>query len=295
MKEVSFTRKGNEWSGEFDSEGKNYVQILGAKEGGLTLSQYMEGMSPVVFDTMRLGNNSLFEINAPVGMKVRMESTVEVKACKTMKAGASGAAGQVQDVTFKLEGGVYRAAYDSEGECVIQIQSETEGRLSVFKSIDTMDPVLETVIRYANRTLQLSIPAGMKVHLESNVKVKACKRMAVAAGTSMGVLGNVSATVDSGIGTPAVQVSQGDGGLKFAFSNLKGQKGDKGDNGAPGAKGENGTPGAKGENGTPGAKGDPGAKIKSITLNVSGSTISGTATLTDQSTAQITGTYSAGA
>ena len=96
-----------------------------------------------------------------------------------------------------------------------------------------------------------------------------------------------SATVDNNTGVPSVEVALSEGNLNFDFKNLKGAKGDTGAAGSRGPAGAKGDKGDKGDQGAAGAKCDVGAKITSIELTITGSTISGTAHLDDESTASI--------
>lgn len=181
----------------------------------------------------------------------------------------------MKDISFSEKGKYYQADFVSEGPCVVQVDNgNTSTPLSIYRYMPDMDPSPDGNIEIApkKRTIDLDVPAGMMIRIISWSPVKAAKMVLkpVASsgdsGTDGGVT-NATASVDNNTGVPSVDVQLSGGVLNFDFKNLKGGQGDKG---------------------------DVGAKITSITLNITGETISGTANLDDETTAPITGTYTAG-
>lgn len=205
----------------------------------------------------------------------------------------------MENISFQEKGGLYVADFASKGKCVIQVDNGTAEKLRIYRYMPDMEPNSYDQLDFdcRKRVFDLDVPAGMMIRIISKTQVKAAKMVVVQEQSSEGgsSITGATATVDGNSSTPEVSVALQEGNLSFAFKNLKGEKGDTGE---PGAQGEAGTKGDKGDAGSAGAKGDKGdtgAKITSIELNVNGTAITGTAHLSDSTTAAITGTYTAGA
>jgi len=194
----------------------------------------------------------------------------------------------MKDIEFIEKNGLYVADFVSEGKCVIQVDNGTADEFVLYRHMPGMEPSSYDKLDFEprKRVFDLDVPTGMMIRIISKTEVKAAKMIVVSlpGGDSGSSISGATASVDTNTGIPSVDVTLEEGSLNFDFKNLKGEKGEVG------TKGDKGEPGT---DGTPGAKGDAGAKITSIELNITGTTISGTARLDDESTASITGTYMA--
>lgn len=206
----------------------------------------------------------------------------------------------MENISFQEKDGLYVADFTSKGKCVIQVDNGTADKLRIYRYMPDMEPSSYDQLDFdcRKRVFDLDVPAGMMIRIISKTSVKAAKMVVVQEQSSESggsSITGATATVDANTGTPEVSVALQEGNLNFVFKNLKGEKGDTGAQGPTGAKGDTGAQGPAGAAGAKGEKGDTGAKITSIELNINGTAITGTAHLSDSTTASITGTYTAGA
>lgn len=234
----------------------------------------------------------------------------------------------MKDITFNQKDGLYVADFVSEGKCIIQVDNGTVEPLIIYRHMPDMEPNVydKLDIDCRKRVIDLDIPIGMMIRIISDTPVKAAKMVVVPqSGGGSSSITEATATVDANTGVPSVEVSLEENSLNFEFKNLKGERGKDGatpsitatatvDNntGTPSVevtkggtteaptfafsfKNLKGTAGQDGAPGTAGKDGTNGAKITSIELNINGTAITGTAHLSDSTTAAITGTYTAGA
>ena len=101
MSDISFQKSRDGYVAEFDAPGNILMQIQSEKGGRLTMYQFIEGMEPAKINTCQF-TNEFISLNVPAGLKVRLESDVEVKACKYIQQPSANAGGGGESEPYVL-------------------------------------------------------------------------------------------------------------------------------------------------------------------------------------------------
>lgn len=98
MTTVSFSKQGQVWVATTDSLGNAIIQIKRSGSGKLIIERYIDGMVPVLFREISVdGDNIIIPLKIPVGMKIKLTSTVEVTKALMMNAVYEKSGGVIPD------------------------------------------------------------------------------------------------------------------------------------------------------------------------------------------------------
>lgn len=76
---LSFSKVGEAWTATTDSIGTALVQIKRNAKSKIIIEYYIDGMDPITYDTiLKAEANTIFRLNIPVGLKVKITSLTEV-------------------------------------------------------------------------------------------------------------------------------------------------------------------------------------------------------------------------